>query len=192
MASQVPVLIEPISSLIRVIRGQRVILDADLARLYGVTTKALNQAVKRNAERFPDDFMFQLTRTEVDELRRSRSQFVTLKRGANLKYRPYAFTEHGAIQAANVLNSKQAARMSVFVVRAFVLLRDTVAAQRQLAAKLTELEKRLAHGLDVHDQAITQLFKQLHQLTHPPIPRRRLIGFQVKERPAVYAARRKS
>src|SRR5260221_14597554 len=113
----------PLERCILSVRGERVILDSDLAVLYGATTKVLNQAVKRNADRFPDDFMFQLSIEEAAAVRRSRSQFVTLKRGENIKYLPYAFTEHGAMMAANVLKSARAAQMSVFVVRAFVKMR---------------------------------------------------------------------
>ena len=115
--------VEDVTHAILVLRSQRVILDRELAAIYGVTTKRLNEQVKRNAERFPEDFMFQLT-SEETEL--SRSQFATLKpgRGQNIKYRPYAFTEHGAIQAANVLSSPRAIEMGVFVVRAFVKLRE--------------------------------------------------------------------
>jgi hypothetical protein len=114
----------PIENSIIALRNQRVILAADLARLYGVETRVLNQAVKRNGKKFPQDFMFRLTFSEVQEISRSRSQSVILKRGHNVKYLPYAFTEHGAIMAANVLNSPRAVQMSVFVVRAFVRLRQ--------------------------------------------------------------------
>ena len=106
---------EPVEPSIREIRGERVILDSDLARLYGVTTKALNQAVKRNADRFPPDFLFHLTKSEARGTPRSRSQCVTLKRGQNIKYLPFAFTEHGAIMAANVLRSSRAVEMSLYV-----------------------------------------------------------------------------
>src|SRR5437773_8108166 len=109
-----------ITRTILVLRRQRVILDADLAKLYGVPTKALNQAVKRNAERFPLDFMFGLTRDEAQNIQDSRSQNVTLNRGQNIKYLPYAFTEHGALMAANLLKSPRAVAMSVYVIRAFV------------------------------------------------------------------------
>jgi hypothetical protein len=112
-----------LETLIYEIRGQKIILDSDLARIYGVATKAFNQAVKRNADKFPADFMFRLTARKARRLQRSRSQFVTLKRGQNIKYLPYAFTEHGAIMAANVLNSPRAVQMSVFVVRAFLKMR---------------------------------------------------------------------
>src|SRR4030042_4700031 len=113
-------------------------LDRDLARLYGVETRILNQAARRNIDRFPEDFMFQLTGEEADFWARSRSQIAILKRGKNIKYLPYAFTGHGTIMAANVLNSPQAVRMSVFVVRAFVKLREMMATHKELAHKLAE------------------------------------------------------
>ncbi len=108
-----------IDGVIHTIRGERVILDADLARIYGVATKVFNQAVRRNRDKFPPDFMLELTSTEAERLRRSRSQIVTLKRGQNIKFAPFAFTEHGALMAANILSSPQAVQMSVFVIRAF-------------------------------------------------------------------------
>jgi len=128
--------IEPI---IMTLRGLRVILARDLAHVYGVEPRAISQAVKRNPDRFAADFAFRLTRDEVVALPRSRSQFVILKRGGNLKYAPLAFTEHGAIMAASVLNSPQAVQMSVFVVRAFVRLRGLVVSQTSLVEKLAEL-----------------------------------------------------
>jgi len=124
------------SELIVRVRGQSVILDSDLAKLYGVPTKRLNEQVKRNQERFPEDFVFQLS---WEEAKRSRSQNATLKRGGNVKYRPYAFTEHGAVMAANVLKSDQAIQMSVAVVRAFVRLRRMALSVEGLAAKSTHL-----------------------------------------------------
>jgi phage regulator Rha-like protein len=175
---------EPVDALIRVVRGQRVILDADLARVYGIPTKRLNEAVKRNAARFPADFAFQLTRQEVAH---SRSQIATLKRGQNLKYLPYAFTEHGAIMAANVVNSNRAVAMSVFVVRAFVKLRATIAGDRELADKLVELEGRLTERLDDHEQAIKHVLRELRKLmSAPPELPRKPIGFQIKERRGIY------
>jgi hypothetical protein len=128
---------------ILIIRGQRVLLDADLAALYGVTTKVFNQAVHRNRERFPADFLLQLTESEAES---SRSQFATLNkgRGHNLKYLPLAFTEHGAIMAATILNSPRAVEMSVYVVRAFVKLREVLASHAELARKLESLEKSVA------------------------------------------------
>ena len=175
---------ESVDALIRVIRGQRVILDADLARIYGVPTKRLNEQVKRNAERFPADFAFQLARQEVAAL---RSQIATLKQGQNVKYLPYAFTEHGAIMAANVLNSSRAVTMSVFVVRAFVKMRDTLAGHRELAEKLAQLERKLTNRLDDHEQAIKYVLTELKKLmAPPPEPPRKQIGFHVKERRAMY------
>jgi ORF6N domain len=132
-----------VASQIRVIRGQRVLLDADLAALYGVTTKVFNQAVRRNVARFPADFLLSLTESDLISL---RSQFVTLKpgRGKHRKYMPLAFTEHGAIMAATILNSPRAIEMSVYVVRAFVKLREVLASHAELARKLETLEKSVA------------------------------------------------
>ena len=172
--SVVPV--ERIAQAIRVLRGQRVLLDAELAVLYGVTTKRLNEQVKRNAERFPVDFMFQLT---PEEALASRSQIATLKtgRGQNIKYRPYAFTEHGAIQAANVINSPRAVEMSVYVVRAFVQLRELLASNTELARRLDELEARIEKKLTGHDQAIAAMLSAIRQLMSPPASKSRGIGF---------------
>jgi phage regulator Rha-like protein len=156
----------PIENAILVARGQRVILASDLARIYGVETRVLNQAVKRNIEKFPEDFMFRLTRSEVQEVSRSTSQSVILKRGQNVKYLPFVFTEHGATMAANVLNSPRAVQMSVFVVRAFVRLRQMVSAHKEIAAKLTELERKVT----THDSHIKLLFEAIRQLMAPPEP----------------------
>lgn len=175
----------PIESSIIVIREQRVILAADLADIYGIETRALNQAVKRNIEKFPHDFMFRLTRTEVQEIAASRSQSVILKRGQNIKYLPYAFTEHGAIMAANVLNSPRAVQMSVFVVRAFVRLRQMIITHKELAAKLRELERKVSE----HDGDIRSLFQAIRQLMTPAEPNKRKIGFLVKDRAAGYGKR---
>ena len=135
-----------IAARIKIVRGQRVLLDVDLAQLYGVATKALNQAVRRNIRRFPQDFVFQL---EIMELRVLRSQFVTLDigRGSYSKYRPMVFTEHGAIMAATVLSSSRAIEMSVYVVRAFVKLRQILASNTEFASKLAALEKSVRRGL---------------------------------------------
>jgi hypothetical protein len=156
---------------ITVLRGQRVILDADLAAIYGVSTGRLNEAVKRNAERFPEDFMFRLSAAEHTAL---ISQFATSKpgRGGRRKL-PWAFTEHGAIQAANVLNSPRAVTMGVFVVRAFVRLREVLASNSALARKLDELERKYQH----HDEAIKAILSAIRQLMNPPQPKRRGIGF---------------
>ena len=150
----------PIESVIVLIRDHRVIPAFDLARIYGVETRTLNQAVKRNQEKFPSDFMFQMTRIEAETLIRSRSQSVILKRGQNVKYLPYVFTEHGAIMAANVLNSPHAISMSVFVVRAFVRLRHSPITHKELAAKLSELEQKVVN----HDGQIQSLFDAIRQL----------------------------
>ncbi len=170
--SKTAVPVEDITRSIVILRGQRVILDRDLAAIYGVTTGRFNEAVKRNAKRFPEDFMFQLTREETE---RSRSQIATLNRGRghNIKYLPHAFTEHGAIQAANVLNSNRAIEMGVFVVRAFVRLRELLASNTALARKLDELERKYQH----HDEAITAILSAIRELTNSPQPKRRGIGF---------------
>jgi hypothetical protein len=168
--------IEGINNSIHLVRGQRVIVDRDLAAIYGVETRTLNQAVKRNAERFPTDFMFQLTR---EEAMASRSQAVILKagRGHNIKFLPYVFTEHGAIQASNVLNSPRAVMMGIHVVRAFVQLRDLLASNKELAHKFAELERKLA----THDQAITGIIKTIRELMNPPVPKKQPIGFVYPE-----------
>jgi len=149
-----------------------VILDAELAALYAVTTKRLNEQVRRNRKRFPDDFIFQLT---ADEAAALRSQIATLKtgRGQHRKYLPYAFTEHGAIMAATILNSPRAVEMSVFVVRAFVHLRELLASNTALARKLDELERKYKH----HDEAIAAILSAIRELMNPPAPKRRPIGF---------------
>lgn len=175
----------PIETSILVLRGQRVILAADLAKIYGVETRALNQAVKRNRERFPDDFTFRLTREEAEAITHSRSQSVILKRGENIKYLPYVFTEHGAIMAANVLNSPHAVRMSIYVVRAFIRLRHTVAFQKEIMVKLDELERKVT----AHDSNIKTLFATVRQLMALPEPKKRKIGFLVEEKAAVYRRR---
>jgi phage regulator Rha-like protein len=162
-----------VESRILILRHQRVILDSDLAELYGVTAKQLNQQVKRNRDRFPTDFVFQLTAKEDRIL---RSQIVTSsKKHGGRRYPPYAFTEHGAIMAATVLNSKQAIEMSVFVVRAFVRMREMLAKNRQLAAKINELDRRL----ETHDTAIQEIIEAIKELMVPEGPSKRKIGFQL-------------
>jgi len=170
---------EPVEPLIRAVRGEKVILDADLARIYGVETKAINRAMKRNADRFPSDFVFRLTRDEFESLRR---QFGTLKtgRGHHRKYLPYAFTEHGAIMAANVLNSPQAVQMSVYVVRAFLKMRSVLSDNRQLARKLARWEEEIKSRLDLHETAIVEVLQRIMDILDPPPepePKRRQIGF---------------
>lgn len=155
-------------SRIRTIRGQKVILDVDLASIYGVTTKRLNEQVKRNKRRFPGDFIFLLTWAEADAALESRSQIATLKRGSNVKYRPYAFTENGAVMAANVLNSPQAVRMSVFVVRAFIQMRELLSGSRELAAELRKLEAKLTSRLDDHETMIIDVLRRIMDMIDPP------------------------
>ena len=164
--------IEDISHSILVLRRQRVILDAELATLYGVTTKRLNEQVKRNIERFPGDFMFRLTLTEAEAL--NRSQIATgSQKHRDPRFPPFAFTEHGAIMAATVLNSPRAVEMSLYVVRAFVRLRELLASNTALARKLDELERKYQH----HDEAIAAILSAIRELTNPPPPKRRGIGF---------------
>jgi hypothetical protein len=171
-----PVPVERISHSILILRGQRVLLDAELAVLYGVTTKALNQAVKRNANRFPEDFMFRLNQTETESL--NRSQIVTgSQKHRDPRFPPYAFTEHGAIMAASILNSSRAVEMSVYVVRAFVQLRELLASNKELARRFAQLETRLDKKLFAHDEAIAAILSAIRQLMHPPVPKRRPIGF---------------
>ena len=193
---------KPIDSLIHTIRGQKVLLDADLAELYGVSTKAFNQAIKRNADRFPVDFRFQLTAEELATLRSQpatlgatendanrsqivtgsgtadslRSQIVTLKtgRGQHRKFLAWAFTEHGAIMAASILNSPAAVSMSVFVVRAFVQMREEIMANADVLKRLAEIDKSLLE----HDQSLQLIWQELQPLlTPPPDPPKRTIGF---------------
>lgn len=166
--------LELIASRILSLRGQKVMIDADLAELYGVTTKALNQAVKRNLARFPDDFMFQLTAEEKQEVVTNCDHLRKLRFSKTL---PHAFTEHGAIQAANVLNSPQAVEVGVYVVRAFVRLRELLASNKELAQRLDELEQRIERKLATHDQAIAGLIQALRQMMAPEEPKRRPIGF---------------
>jgi hypothetical protein len=177
-------------------RGQKVILDSDLARIYGVPTKALNQAVKRNKKRFPGDFVFRLTSAEVAAL--NRSQIVTGSiRHRDPRFRPYAFTEHGAVMAANVLNSARATQMSVFVVRAFIKMRSAFTDTAELARKLAALESELKSRLDVHEGAIVEVLQRVMQIldpaTPPPAaePPKPEIGFHVKEEGPPYRARKK-
>jgi hypothetical protein len=164
--------VHDITRAILVLRGQRLLLDAELATLYGVTTKRLNEQVKRNAARFPEDFMFRLTRTETEAL--NRSQIATgSQKHRDPRFPPYVFTEHGAIMAATILSSPRAIEMSVYVVRAFVHLRELLASNTALARKLNELEGKLKN----HDEAITAILSAIRELMNPPPPKRRPIGF---------------
>lgn len=180
-ATDLPASVTQIAQSIFILRGQRVLLDSDLAALYGVETKRFNEAVKRNRARFPDDFMFQLT---ADELGILRSQFATSKTGSGgRRYAPYVFTEHGAIMAATILNSPRAVEMSVYVVRAFIQLRELLASNKELAKRLDQLESRLQKKLAAHDEAIATILSAIRQMMHPPEPKKRSIGFvELQER----------
>jgi hypothetical protein len=195
-----------IAQRIRHFRGERVLLDFDLAALYGVPTKALNQAVKRNAARFPKDFMFRLSLEETRSLRsqfvsssgqpaenetveNNRSQFVT----GSFKYRetrsrPYAFTEQGVAMLSSVLNSERAVKVNIAIMRAFVKLRQMLETNRELAQKFSELERRVGK----HDEEISAILEAIRQLMTPPEKPRREIGFHVRERAARYRTRRAS
>jgi len=162
--------VERIEKAILLIRGQKVMLDADLAALYGVETRVLVQAVKRNIERFPEDFMLQLSKEEVDFL---RSQIVTLKkgRGQHSKYLPYAFTEQGVAMLSSVLRSRRAIQVNIEIMRAFIRLRQMLASHVELARKLDALEKK-------YDAQFKQVFEAIRRLMAPPEPKRRPIGFR--------------
>jgi len=171
-----PAPVEQITRAILVLRGHRVLLDTELAILYGVPTKRLNEQVRRNRGRFPEDFMFQLRAEESASL---RSQIATSKgsgRGGR-RYVPYAFTEHGAIMAATVLNSDRAIEMSIYVVRAFVRLRELLNSNRELARRFEQLEARIGKRLTAHDEAIASILAAIRKLMQPPKPERRGIGF---------------
>ena len=171
--------IQGVETLIREIRGHRVILDSDLAAIYGVATKRLNEQFQRNRKRFPEDFAFQLTPQEVDSL---RSQIATSSSHGGRRYLPHVFTEHGALMAANILNSPRAVQMSVFVIRAFVKMRETLLGTRDLAKKLAGLEKKLTGRLDSHEAAIIHVLQELMLIINPPRlppgPPRPKIGFR--------------
>lgn len=162
--------IERTDSRILLIRGYRVMLDADLAEIYGTTTKALNQAVKRNRERFPAEFMFQLTRREKDEVVTNCDHLRRLKYSSNL---PFAFTEYGAVMLASVLNSPVAIQASIAVVRAFIRLRELLTTHKELARKLEQLEERI----EEHDEEITAIFEAIRELMAPPEKPGKRIGF---------------
>jgi hypothetical protein len=175
-----PLSIGEIAQRIHLIRGQRVVLDSDLAAFYGETTKRFNQQVSRNRERFPEDFMFRLNNEEYESL---RLQFATLKtgRGQHRKYLPHVFTEHGAIMAATLLNSARATALSVYVVRAFVELRGMLSSNRELAGKVHALERKVS----VHERNIAELVDAMANLlaAPPPMPKRS-IGFVTHEEPS--------
>ena len=166
-----------IHALIVIIRGQKVLLDRDLAVLYGVETKALNQAVRRNLDRFPSDFMFRLTAEEVVEL--NRSQFVTgSQKHRDPRSRPYAFSEQGVAVLSSVLRSKRAVTVNIEIMRAFVRLREMLTSNQELAQKVNELERHLAG----HDKQIQTIFEAIRQLIIPAKAPRRLIGFRPKDK----------
>jgi hypothetical protein len=168
--SKTPVPIEAVAHRILLIRGENVMLDADLAELYGVPTKALNQAVKRNIERFPADFMFQLSGLEKKEVVTNCDHLAKLKFSRTL---PYAVTEHGALMLGNVLKSDRAIEISLMVVRTFVQLREMLSTHKELATKLEALERKIGS----HDQAIAGLIDAIRQLMAPPAQSKRTIGF---------------
>ena len=182
---------KPIENVILTVRGQRVILDADLAKVYGVSTKRLNEQVKRNRERFPTHFMFQLTEAEKAEVVANCDHLRKLKFSP---VQPYVFTEHGAIMAASVLNSDRAIQVSVYVVEAFIKMRVVLSDTRELALKLAALEKELKERLDVHEAAIVTILQRVMDIIDPPAlpePPKKEIGFQVKEGKARYVVRRR-
>ena len=164
---------EQIEKSILLLRGQKVMLDADLANLYGVDARQLKRQVRRNRDRFPTDFMFELSKEEYDALRR---HFGTLKRGEHSKYLPYAFTEQGVAMLSSVLRSKRAVRVNIRIMRAFVKLRELVGAHKELAGKLAELERTVVS----HDGHIQSLFQTIRQLMKPEPPKPRRIGFHAK------------
>jgi hypothetical protein len=167
--------VEHITQSILVFRGHKVLLDEDLAALYGVATKVLLQAVKRNRERFPEDFMIQLTPAEWIAL---RSQTVTSKPGhGGRRYAPYAFTEQGVAMLSSVLGSKRAIAINIEIMRAFVKLRELLTSNKELARQFGELEVRLEKKLTAHDEAIAAILSAIRQLMNPPHPKRRGIGF---------------
>ena len=166
------------------IRGQKILLDMDLAEFYEVETRSLIQAVKRNIERFPSDFVFQLDQDEFDSL---RSQIVISKGKGGRRYLPYAFTEQGVAMLSSVLRSKRAIQVNVAIMRTFVKLREILLTHKELAHQLVDLERRL----EDHDEQIQTIFEAIRQLMAPPEKPRKKIGFQVKERRAVYGKRSK-
>jgi hypothetical protein len=163
--------VETITPRILMVRGQRVLIDTDLAMLYGTSTKALNQAVKRNARRFPPDFMFRLTLEERSEVVTNCDHLRQLKFSPSL---PHVFTEHGTLMAASVLNTARAIEASVYVVRTFVRLREMLAAHKELAQRLAVLERKMTS----HDGAIRSLVTAIRQLMTPPAPKAKRIGFR--------------
>ena len=175
--------IRQIAQSIYLVRGQRVMLSQDLAILYGVAVKVLNQAVKRNAVRFPADFVFQL---KAEELANLKSQFVTSSWGGPRRARPYAFTEQGVAMLSSVLKSERAVKVNIAIMRAFVKLRQTLETNRELAQKFEELEKRVGK----HDKEIAAIIDAIRQLMAPPEKPKREIGFHVREQAPRYRTRK--
>lgn len=171
----------PVESLIHIVRGRRVILDADLALLYQVETRTLNQAVRRNEDRFPDDFMFQLSAEEVESL---RSQIVISKAGrGGRRFLPYAFTEHGVVMLSSVLKSQRAIQVNIFIARAFIRMREIIAANKDLAARVEKLERghdNAASVIEVLVEDIDQLADEVQQMKAIPSKPRRQIGFHAR------------
>jgi hypothetical protein len=182
MTTLVP--IELIARKIYLIRSIKVMLDSDLAELYGVETRSLIQAVKRNIERFPSDFMLQLTKEEFDSL---RSQIVISKGKGGRRYLPYVFSEQGVAMLSSVLKSKRAIEVNVAIMRAFVKLRETLATHKELSRKLSDLERKMGN----HDEQIQAIFEAIRQLMAPPDTRTKKIGFTVKEKQKKYGKRGK-
>jgi hypothetical protein len=177
---QLPIPVERIEKAILLVRGHKVMLDRDLAELYGVTTKRLNEQVRRNISRFPADFMFQLDAQEASAL---RSQIATSKEGrGGRRYLPYVFSEQGVAMLSSVLNSERAIQVNIAIMRVFVRLREMMATHKELAFKLIELEERL----EGHDEQIQNIFEAIRQLMTPPEPTRKKIGFEAKEAEAPY------
>jgi hypothetical protein len=179
---------EQVEQVILLIRGQRVMLDRDLAALYGVETKNLNKAVRRNLDRFPADFMFQLTMDEAQAFAASRFQIGTLKRGQNIKYLPQVFTQEGVAMLSSVLRSPRAIQVNIAIMRVFVRLRETLALHRELAHKLAELERKI----EGHDASIRTLFEAIRVLAASPAEPRREIGFHTVGKEATEGGKTKA
>ena len=175
---------EQVENIILLVRGQKVILDRDLAKLYGVTTGNLNKAVKRNIDRFPNDFMFQLTTEEYKSL---RFRFGIFKKGQHSKYLPYAFTEQGVAMLSSVLKSKRSIEVNIAIMRTFVRLREMLATHKELSRKFAFLEQRI----EGHDEQIQAIFEAIRQLMAPPDKPKRKIGYTVKEKQKAYVQRSK-
>jgi len=177
--------IERIAQSIRWIRGQKVLLDSDLAALYGVTTGNLNKALKRNSDRFPPDFMFEL---KPEELTNLKFQFGISRWGGRRRSRPHVFTEQGIAMLSSVLNSERAIKVNIAIMRAFVKLRQILETNRELAKKFSELEQRVGK----HDEEIDAILEAIRQLMAPPDRPRREIGFHVREKAPRYRARKRA